>query len=138
MQLNPIVELIRLEEHERHGTLGILRVNKRVYCATLEPPDKLNASNISSIPAQQYTCRPWSTPRYPETWEVCNVPGRSAILFHAGNTEEDTAGCILLGRNHAVLSVDNRGVVNSGNTFQRFLVDMREHSQFHLTIKEVY
>lgn len=26
------------------------------------------------------------------------VPGRSHILFHAGNTAEDTEGCILLGR----------------------------------------
>ena len=136
--INPIVELIRLEENERHGTFGILKVQKRIYCATLEPPDRENKSNVSSIPAQQYTCRPWATPRYPEAWEVCNVPGRSAILFHAGNTEEHTAGCILLGRNHAVLSVDNRGVVNSGQTFQRFLGDMRGYESFHLTIKEVY
>jgi hypothetical protein len=54
MQLNPIVELIRLEEHERYGTLGILRVNKRVYCATLEPQTNLmqatyQASLLSSI-----------------------------------------------------------------------------------------
>jgi len=30
--------------------------------------------------------------------EVVNVPGFTDILIHIGNTEKDTAGCLLLGR----------------------------------------
>ena len=29
--------------------------------------------------------------------ELCNVPGFTAILIHAGNTKADTTGCLLVG-----------------------------------------
>ena len=52
------------------------------------------------IPAGQYLCEPhgWrgEPVKFKRVWEVVNVPGRSAILFHAGNTDKDTRGCILV------------------------------------------
>lgn len=131
-----IVELVRLEESSA-GTLGILKINKQVFCYTLEPPDNENAANISSIPAQQYICQKYSSPKYPNTFEVTNVPGRTHILFHAGNTVEHTEGCVLLGATVGKLK-GNRGLLNSGATFQAFLRVIGNDKEFHLTIAEKY
>lgn len=130
-----IVELIRLEENYEHGTFGIIKIDKQVFCCTLEPRDEENASNISSIPAQQYLCNRIQSPKYGITFTVLNVPGRSCILFHAGNIDDHTKGCILLGRNWGKLGND-RAILNSGDTFKSFMKDMGR--EFHLTISEVY
>lgn len=133
----PIVELVRLEEAFQ-GTFGILRINKKVFCCTLERKDMENTVNISSIPAQQYLCRKTYSDKFNyTTFRVMNVPGRTGILFHHGNYEKDTEGCILLGRN---IGENNHGrmVADSFNTFNRFMNHMKNEDTFHLSIFEVY
>lgn len=132
-----IVELIRLEEDFDHGTFGVLKIDKKIFCATLEPADLENAKNISSIPAQQYLCRRHVSLKFGETFLIENVPGRDGILFHKGNTIEDTAGCILLGESWKRLG-EFRAVINSHPTFKRFMNTMKDEDVFHLTIREVY
>ena len=133
----PILELIRLEENVLYGTYGILKFNKQVFCATLEPADLENTIDRSSIPAQQYTCRRCSTPSWPNTFQVMAVPGRTHILFHAGNLIGDTAGCILLGEHFGKLRSE-RAILNSGKTFAAFMLLLDDYDEVHLTIKEVY
>lgn len=82
------------------GTLGRLE-----QWRTLEEEDLGNQRNVSSIPTGTYVCRRVDSPRFGETFEVTGVPGRSHILFHAGNTEENTRGCILVGKMFGVLNV---------------------------------
>lgn len=130
-----IVELIRLEESEQ-GTFGVLRINKEVFCATLEPPDRENETGRSSIPAQQYMCQPVESPTHGGTFEVTRVPGRSHVLFHAGNVAEHTEGCIILGQYFGKLR-EQRAVLNSGTTFKAFL-NIMGRKPFHLTIFEKY
>jgi hypothetical protein len=95
---------------------------------------------VSSIPAQQYMCRRYVSQRHGETFMVENVPGRDAILFHAGNTAEDTMGYILLGQYFGKLKTDwqARAVLNSGATFNNFMLAMADYDRFHLTIREAY
>ncbi len=133
----PIVELIRLEEDYDHGTFGVLKINKEAFCCTLEPDDRLNRSNVSSIPAQQYMCHRYQSPTFGKLFKVMDVTGRSDVLFHKGNTADNTHGCILLGQYFGKLK-ENRAVLNSGNTFDAFMAHMDGHNQFHLTIREVY
>lgn len=133
----PVVELLRVEEHEDFGTFGVLRINKSAFCVTLEPADLLNAPNVSSIPAQQYMCRRHISPQFGETFQVCNVPGRTNVLFHAGNTAPDTHGCILLASNFGKLG-ERRAVLNSGSTFKNFMALMEGQIAFSLTVREVY
>ena len=116
-----ILELIRLEENYDHGTFGVLKINKMVFCVTLEPRDALNAPFVSSIPAQQYMCRRYSSARHGQTWQVEKVPNRLLILFHPGNTDKHTEGCILLGEHFGKLRGD-RAVLNSGATFKDFML----------------
>lgn len=132
-----IGELIRLEERNHYGTFGVLKINKEVFCVTLEPPDRLNRKNMSSIPAQQYRCYKIISPRFGETFQVMNVPDRKNILFHAGNRVGDTAGCIILAQHYGKLLGD-RAVLNSGKTFHAFMGIMQDESIFHLTIREIY
>ena len=133
----PIVELLRIEEHNSFGTFGILKLNKSVFCVTLEPPDKLNKMNKSSIPAQQYICRRHKSPSFGVTFQITNVPDRSNVLFHPGNLVENTQGCILLAQHFGKLK-GQRAVLNSGVTFDNFMNVMHDVGFFHLTITEHY
>lgn len=129
-----ILELIRHETSDE-GTIGILKINKMVFCTTLEPPDLQNAKNTSNIPTGQYVCEFIRSPKFGNTYEVQGVPERSSILFHAGNTADHTKGCILLGQYPDKLR-GNRAVMNSGNTFKKFMRSV--DGQLHLTISEHY
>ena len=85
------------------GTFGSLRRDGRLLCQTLERPDEGNKPRISSIPAGRYKCvrhgwEPNSTVKFKNVWRLLDVPGREAILIHAGNTIRDTEGCILVGK----------------------------------------
>lgn len=137
LKLTPVLELIRLEEDALYGTFGVLKINKQVFCATLEPADLENIKDRSSIPAQQYACMRRSTPTYPNTFEVLAVPERTHILFHPGNLIGDTAGCILLAEHFGKL-LGNRAILNSGKTFTAFMLLLDNYDEVHLTIREVY
>lgn len=132
----PVVEVTRLEEGKQ-GSFGVLRVNKKILCYTLEPPDRENEPGASSIPVQQYECMRTVSPRFGETFMVENVPGRSHILFHAGNREDDTSGCILLGAQVGTLKGD-RAVLCSGRAFADFMDLLQGQDRLSLTITEAY
>ncbi len=100
-------------------------------------PDMLNGTDRSSIPAQQYTCKRFNSPTFGETFKVLFVPGRTEILFHAGNVAADTKGCIILAQHWGKLRGD-RAVLNSGKTFKEFMGRLKNHDLVHLTIKEEY
>lgn len=67
-------------------------------CKTLENPYLNNHRNISSIPCGCYKVVSYSSPKYPNVWEIIEVKNRSKILIHQGNFEEDTQGCVLVGK----------------------------------------
>jgi len=134
--LIPTVRLIRLEESSQ-GTFGVLIICSQVFCITLEPSDWFNESNISSIPAQQYQCIRIHSPQFGETFEIVDVPGRSHVLFHAGNIVNSTSGCVILAQYFGKL-YGNRAVRNSGKTFRKFMEIMKDINKFSLTIKECY
>lgn len=135
--LLPVVEIIRLDHSDSFGTFGVLKINKTAFCVTLEPSGRENIAHISSIPPSQYVCYKRKSPKFGLTFSVMSVPGRSNILFHSGNTKDDTTGCILLGEHFGKLR-GNRAILNSGKTFTQFMSIMRDFKFFTLTIKEVY
>lgn len=129
------LRLVRYCETE-DGTFGVLTYNSQPFCLTLEPNDRGNKHN-SCIPAGTYLCRRHSGPKFKNTWEIINVPNRTAILFHIGNIEDDSLGCILLGK--SLGSVKRKlGVVQSSNTFNRFMNISERCSELHLTINESF
>lgn len=118
-----LMKLIRMESND-DGVFGALVVDGFVLAATLEPPDLNNRRNASCIPTGAYFCRRIQSSRFGSTFEICAVPDRDNILFHAGNRVEDTSGCVLLGQYWGKLSGD-RAVLNSGKTFDKFMKLMK-------------
>ncbi|WP_462327180.1 DUF5675 family protein [Desulfobaculum sp.] len=135
MWRTPVVELIRLETSAQ-GTFGVVRVDKRLCCCTLEPPERANAVNRSCIPVGQYLCRRRHSARFGNVYAVQDVPGRTGIVFHAGNTAPDTAGCILPGERVGRVG-GARGVLASRRALAALAQAIGEET-FHLTITRAY
>jgi len=125
--------IIRLEQTSQ-GALGVLLLDGEIFCFTLEPdakePDKLY------IFPGVYRCRRFHGMKWPNTFEII-VAGHSAVLFHAGNTEADTLGCVLLGATTGKLK-GQRAVLNSGATFQAFLNITKDLDEFVLLVEDSY
>lgn len=111
------IEIVRLTRSVDTPTFGVLLAGARPFCVSLERPDRMNAKNDGCIPAGEYECvrrenRKLHTGKFlPIAYEVLNVPNRSGILFHAGNTIEDTRGCILLGKSFEALGIISQSQV---------------------------
>jgi len=91
-----ILDLVRVGQSGR-GTFGVLRFGAVPFVLTLERPWADNQQNISCIPPGRYRCERVRSPKFGWTFEVKHVPDRTHVLFHSGNTTEDTHGCILVG-----------------------------------------
>jgi hypothetical protein len=102
--------LRRLNEDHR-ATLGeLLDADGRHLCHVLENRWMDNKPRVSCIPPGIYPLRlrkegGWHErlkARFPGIHkgaiELANVPGRTFILIHPGNTHKDTLGCILPGK----------------------------------------
>lgn len=128
-----IVRLVRLEQSEQ-GALGVLMIDSQIFCFTLEPD--VNEQGKLYIPMGVYQCKRFHGTKWPNTFEIV-VPGHTAVLFHSGNTEADTLGCVLLGSSVGKLK-GNRAVLNSGETFQNFLTVTASENFFSLNIEDRY
>lgn len=79
------------------GTTGRLSVDGVFAAFTLEP--YLGDGGIGcAIPVGRYPVLMSFSPHFQMMLaQVRNVPGRTDILIHDGNTDRDTEGCILVG-----------------------------------------
>lgn len=105
--------------------LGVLRDDDgKVFFTTFE--DK-------PIPAGTYGVSFCPHPKHGMAWEICNVPGRTGILFHIGNDAEDSEGCILVGLGFAR---DRVAITASITGYQRFLRFLHKLDTFTLTVAD--
>lgn len=96
-------------------TLGTLTVDGQPQCYTLEdvvrevegqPVESWKIPGVTAIPRGRYEVVVEYSPKFgKDTLTLRNVPGFTFIRIHAGNTDEDTDGCLLVG-NHFVETVD--------------------------------
>jgi hypothetical protein len=132
-----VVELIR-EHYGPNGTEGMLYVDGHKFF-TLEEPWKDNKPSVSCIPVGEYQVAPWNWAgdkrfKYSRTWQVLNVPKRSGILIHSGNTIKDTRGCVLIGNKRGWL--DGLPAVLESKLALNRLRDILGEKEFTLTIKD--
>ena len=124
--------------------IGRLYVNDVFFCNTLENPDRglrsyMTESQIKSLKIAKYTAIAdgqykvilRQSPRFKRILPlILNVKGFSGVLFHAGNTVNDTAGCILVGKN------DKKGWLSESRITEQNLVNLlTQYDNIELTIK---
>jgi hypothetical protein len=127
--------LIRYEETETE-TLGRLYCGNNVEFYTLELSYRENQKNKSCIPVGTYTCKRFTSKRHGLTWRLQDVPGRSGIIIHAGNTHRDTRGCILLGICVGILN-GKKAVLKSRKAMTSLRRLFRDVLEVKLTIEDV-
>lgn len=64
-----------------------------------------------------------------ETFEIMGVPGHSGVLFHVGNFQSDSEGCILLG-----LTAIDTMILNSREAFKKFMDAQDGVKEFQLLV----
>ena len=118
------------------STFGVLIKDNTPFAVTLERPWLDNKADISCISSSNYVCERVNSPKFGETFEVKGVLGRSHVLFHAGNTEHDTHGCILVAEEFG--KINGKGaVLDSKKGFNEFLSLLKGIDEFQLIIVEV-
>ena len=99
-----------LLKRDRFGatqTIGRVFIDGKFECYSLEdtvreidgaPVESWKVPGATAIPRGRYPVKiSWSNRFKKLMMEVLSVPGFSGIRLHAGNTEKDTEGCVLLG-----------------------------------------
>jgi hypothetical protein len=123
------------------GTFGVLFDGETPFCLTLEREWKDNKRGESCIPMGTYSCKRVVSPKFGDTFEVCDVPGRSHILFHKGNLEDDSHGCILIGEEYGrfriARDISKVAVLSSGRGFKEFRERTNSVDDFELKIRDV-
>ena len=116
------------------GTFGTLTLEEEApsgrpevlyECFTVELPWKGNVPYESCIPEGHYRVAPryYNTGEY-DAYEICNVEGRTHILFHIANSKQDLLGCCGLGMGHGFVHGE-WAVTSSRMGFGNFMSFMR-------------
>jgi len=105
-------------------TLGKLFVDGEFDCYTVEDvvrPDGVKIAGKTAIPAGRYRVVVNRSPRFGRELPLLeNVPNFEGVRIHAGNTAEDTEGCIIPGRVRTA-----RGVAQSRLAFDKLFAALK-------------
>lgn len=121
---------LRRFAYSPHGTFGILTIGEW-SCYTIERPWIRNVQRVSCIPEGTYPLRKRRSPvverstggAFLEGWEVCDVPDRTFIMLHPGNTMTDLEGCIAPGRELGFIA-GKWAVTDSRTTFAQMMTEL--------------
>jgi len=130
--------IIRRITTGENGTFGALVFENTPFAVTLEREwldNRPSTGNIpgSCIPEGEYYCERVNSPRFGNTFEVTDVFNRSHILFHKGNLDDDSRGCILVGEEYGKFGVDN-GIKSSKAGYNEFMAIMSDVDEFRLIV----
>lgn len=128
-----ITMIIRRIVSGPNGTFGVLVFENNPFALTLEREWLDNKQNISCIPSGEYFCERVNSPKFGDTFEVKNVTGRTHILFHKGNLDDDSHGCILVGEEFGKLHGDT-GILASKSGYNEFMSILSGSDMFRLVV----
>ena len=130
------LRLVRVTECNG-ATLGVLCLDDSPEFVTLEDAWRDNERQISCIPQGRYKVKLHRSPRFGVVYRVEDVPQRSDILIHAGNTHKDTHGCILLGMQFGKLGSDS-AILASRSALLQFMEKMGNTPEAQLVVIDAY
>lgn len=108
------------------------------FCSTLEHSYRTNDGTFApKLPKGTYKCARGQHNLHSgpiETFEITGVPGHSGILFHVGNVNNDSEGCVLMGSAVGELPTGQRNIVNSRVTFTQFMGFLAGIDEFDLNV----
>lgn len=111
-------------------TIGRMSLNNEYFCDTLEDTDRglkntmsvdeilsKKRKGITAIPTGKYDVILTFSPRFKRVLPLLlSVKGYEGVRVHAGNTNKDTEGCLLIGENKA-----KGQVLNSRATLEKLM-----------------
>lgn len=125
------------------GILSVLSdASGAPIASTLEhayPIDYTGLTYAPKIPPGVYSCsrgahRLHGMSEDFETFEVCGVAGHKGILFHWGNFNRDSEGCILVGTGFSQSDKGEAMVINSRKAFVGLMLYLNGLDHFTLTV----
>lgn len=121
-------------------TIGELRFEGAQICFTMEPG--ASDTDHSRVPAGFYHCVEHNGTKFRDTWALIGakvshqieqgVP-RYAVLFHGGNLDEETKGCILPGTRIKIMNGEP-AMDDSQIALGRLRMRVGDDPGFYLTI----
>ena len=116
------------------GVFGKLHVGD-FSCYTVERPWLNNEPYSSCIPTGVYDVKlgMYNRGGYP-AFEIMNVPNRTHIKIHKGNTMNNVVGCIAVGNDIGCVS-GKWAVLNSDKTYTRFMDALEGITETKITIE---
>lgn len=126
-------KIIHVEQTEQ-GKIGVFILDGRTYFFTMERDD--NDPLYKPIPNGIWNCVRHSGEKYKNTFEIL-VPGRSDCVFHNGNKENASRGCVILGMTVGMLN-GARAVLSSIPAFTSFKFITRKVDSFILKVEDCY
>lgn len=127
---------LKRTKKRKYYTLGILSIEGKPFCNTLEPTwrdipprgKEIKIPGRTAIPEGYYPLFITRSPKFGGKWLplLLHVPGFEGIRIHAGNTAEDTEGCILVG--HTLKHYPGR-LFDSRQWLQRLMKRLNERPE---------
>jgi hypothetical protein len=116
------------------GAFGVLLHHGLPFAVTLERSFARDGKDVTKIPPGKWPCKRTVYLRggY-QTFEVL-VPGHTRLLFHRGNVETDSEGCVLVGESFHEFGRGRPGIGQSAAGFAELMARVGDEEKFVLTV----
>ena len=124
------------------GIFSELYYDSDLFAVTLEhayvQPDgtwlpKLPRGDTYTCVRGMHSLEHWNMGRPFECFEVTGVPGHTGILFHVGNKNDDSDGCILLAK--TLITTTPQWIIQTSLvTFEKFMAQLEGINEFDLEV----
>lgn len=119
------------------------------YCVTLErayprkeityPEETQNTYSpftyLPKIPPGKYRCTRFNSPHLGYiVWMLHDVPGHDHCLIHIGNYNENSDGCVLVGKQIGNKTDLGKMIMSSEPTFKKLMKDTESLTEMQLTV----